>query len=200
VTWGIDLADGAVALAIGVLLNHDQSVHHLSGRAIHPASESNRGEGRTDAKDAAAIVDRIRIRRDPHPLRSSDDTATESSTAYALNSPGQFPAWQACWLSTPRAARPADGLSDLGRLRRIGVRRPEAWLRNRKVTRAVLYGAVAGLARSYGDGGEVVRQIEGLEPGQASFSKGSTARARSSAYSREGESRYERCISDLVKA
>lgn len=34
-TWGIDLADGGAALAIGVLLNHDQPVHYISGRAIH---------------------------------------------------------------------------------------------------------------------------------------------------------------------
>lgn len=35
VTWGIDLADGGAALAIAVLLNHDQPVHYISGRAIH---------------------------------------------------------------------------------------------------------------------------------------------------------------------
>lgn len=43
VTWGIDLADGGAALAIAILLNHDQAVHYISGRAIHRASESYRG-------------------------------------------------------------------------------------------------------------------------------------------------------------
>ncbi len=30
VTWGIDLTDGGAALAIALLLNHDQPVHHTS--------------------------------------------------------------------------------------------------------------------------------------------------------------------------
>ncbi|MFD3657992.1 IS110 family transposase, partial [Streptomyces sp. NPDC058620] len=52
VAWGIDLADGGAALAIAVLVNHAQPVHYISGRAIHRASESYRGEGKTDARDA----------------------------------------------------------------------------------------------------------------------------------------------------
>lgn len=44
VTWGIDLADGGAALAIALLTNHAQPVHYISGRAIHRASESYRGE------------------------------------------------------------------------------------------------------------------------------------------------------------
>ncbi|GHI23364.1 hypothetical protein Shyd_47350 [Streptomyces hydrogenans] len=49
VTWGIDLADGGAAWPC-ILLNHDQLVHYISGRAIHRASESYRGEGKTDAR------------------------------------------------------------------------------------------------------------------------------------------------------
>ncbi|MEU9663960.1 transposase [Streptomyces chartreusis] len=45
VTWGIDLADGGAVLAITLLLNNEQPVHYVSGRAIHRASESYRGEG-----------------------------------------------------------------------------------------------------------------------------------------------------------
>jgi transposase len=77
VTWGIDLADGGAALAIAILLNHDQPVLYLSGRAIHRASEGYRGEGKTDAKDAAVIADQARIRRDLHPLRAGDETVTD---------------------------------------------------------------------------------------------------------------------------
>ncbi len=72
VTWGIDLADGGAALAIAILLNHDQPVLYLSGRAIHRASEGYRGEGKTDAKDAAVIADQVRLRRDLHPLLAPD--------------------------------------------------------------------------------------------------------------------------------
>lgn len=77
VTWGIDLADGGAALAITILFNHDQPVHYISGRAIHRACESYRGEGKTDAKDAAVIADQARIRRDLHPLRTGDETVTD---------------------------------------------------------------------------------------------------------------------------
>lgn len=77
VTWGIDLADGGAALVIAVLLNHDQPVLYLSGRAIHRASEGYRGEGKTDAKDAAVIADQARIRRDLCPLRTGDETVTD---------------------------------------------------------------------------------------------------------------------------
>ncbi len=77
VTWGIDLVDGGAALVIALLLNHGQPLHYLSGRAIHRASESYRGEGKTDAKDAAVIADQVRVRRDLHPLRTPDDTITD---------------------------------------------------------------------------------------------------------------------------
>ncbi|MGW1729111.1 IS110 family transposase, partial [Streptomyces sp. NPDC002306] len=63
VTWGIDLADGGAALAIMILLNHDQPLHYICGRAIHRACASYRGEGKTDAKDAPVIADQARIRR-----------------------------------------------------------------------------------------------------------------------------------------
>ncbi|MFJ2598621.1 IS110 family RNA-guided transposase [Streptomyces erythrochromogenes] len=77
VTWGIDLADGGAALAITILLNHDQPVLYLSGRAINRASEGYRGEGKTDAKDAAVIADQVRVRRDLQHLRLGDATATD---------------------------------------------------------------------------------------------------------------------------
>ncbi|KPI20836.1 transposase IS111A/IS1328/IS1533 [Actinobacteria bacterium OV450] len=77
VTWGIDLADGGAALAITILFNHDQPVHYISDRAIHRASESYRGEGKTDAKDAAVIADQVRVRRDLNVIRASDETVTD---------------------------------------------------------------------------------------------------------------------------
>ena len=67
VTWGIDLADGGAALTITILVNHDQQVHYISGRAIHRAAESYRDKGKADAKDAAVNADQVRIRHDLHP-------------------------------------------------------------------------------------------------------------------------------------
>jgi hypothetical protein len=123
VTWGIDLADGGAALAIALLVNRDQPVHYISGRAIHRASESYRGEGKTDAKDAAVIADQVRVRRDLHPLRAGDDTvidlkiltgrrmdlsptAPAPSTASVPSSPASSPAWSGPWTSPTPARSP----------------------------------------------------------------------------------------------
>lgn len=114
VTWGIDLADGGAALAITILFNHDQPVHYISGRAIHRASESYRGEGKTDAKDAAVIADQVRVRRDLHlyaPTMTSSPTSRSSragartwsrtapapSTACEPSSPAFSLVWNGRW-------------------------------------------------------------------------------------------------------
>jgi hypothetical protein len=98
VTWGIALADGEAALAIAILFNHDQPVHYISGRAIHRASESYRGEGKTDAKDAAIIADQVRIRRDLYPLRTGGETSPTSRSSPA-----------AAWTWSPTAPAPSIG-------------------------------------------------------------------------------------------
>ncbi|MFE9443943.1 transposase [Streptomyces sp. NPDC006602] len=82
-TWGIDVADGGAALGIAILRNHDQAVHCISSRAINRASESYRGEGKTDAKDAAVIANQIRVRHDLHLLHPGDETVSRSSPAAA---------------------------------------------------------------------------------------------------------------------
>lgn len=75
ITWGIDLADGGAALLIAVLISHGQQLLYIPGRAVHRASEGYRGEGKTDAKDAAVIADQARVRRDLTPLRPGDELA-----------------------------------------------------------------------------------------------------------------------------
>ena len=154
VTWGIDLADGGAALAITILLNHDQPVHHISGRAIHRASEGYRGEGKTDAKDAAVIADQVRVRRDLQLLRASDDIVTDlkiltgrrmdlvadrTRTVNRLRAQltGFFPGLErALDLTNTGPLILLTGYQTPAAIRRIGAKRLETWLRNRHVLRA----------------------------------------------------------------
>lgn len=160
-TWGIDLADGGAALPIALLVNHDQPVHYISGRAIHRASESYRGEGKTDAKDAAVIADQIRIRRDLHPLRTGDETVTDlkiltgrrmnlvadrTRTVNRLRAQltGIFPGLErALDLTNTGPLTLLTGYQTPAAIRRIGTRRLESWLRNRKVRNADLLAEAA---------------------------------------------------------
>ncbi|MFD3701355.1 IS110 family transposase [Streptomyces sp. NPDC058646] len=161
VTWGIDLADGGAALAITILLNHDQPVHYISGRAIHRASESYRGEGKTDAKDAAVIAAQVRIRRDLHPLRAGDETVTDlkirtgrrmdlvadrTRTVNRLRAQltGIFPGLErALDLTNKGPLTLLTGYQTPAAIRRLGAKRLETWLRNRKVLRADQLAATA---------------------------------------------------------
>ncbi|MHB9847669.1 IS110 family transposase [Streptomyces krungchingensis] len=154
VTWGIDLADGGAALASTILLNHDQSVHYISGRAIHRAAESYRGEGKTDAKDAAVIADQVRIRRDLHPLRANDERVTDlkiltgrrldlvadrTRTVNRLRAQltDIFPGLERTLdLTNTGPLILLTGYQTPASLRRTGKKRLETWLRNRKVQRA----------------------------------------------------------------
>lgn len=77
VTWAVDLPDGGAALLIGLLVARDQAVLYIPGRAVNRAAETYRGEGKTDAKDAAVIADQARMRRDLAPLRPGDQITTE---------------------------------------------------------------------------------------------------------------------------
>jgi transposase len=154
VTWGIDLADGGAALATTILFNHGQPVHYISGRAIHRASESYRGEGKTDAKDAAVIADQVRIRRDLHPLRTGDETVTDlkiltgrrmdlvadrTRTVNRLRAhlTDIFPGLErALDLTNTGPLVLLTGYQTPAAIRGIGVKRLETWLRNRRVLRA----------------------------------------------------------------
>jgi len=77
VTWAIDLADGPAALAITLLLERGQQVLFLPGIAVNRLSGAYRGEGKTDAKDAAIIADQARMRRDLRELHLDDTVIAE---------------------------------------------------------------------------------------------------------------------------
>lgn len=76
VVWATDLNHGGPALLIALLIGHGQNILYIPGRTVHHASKIYRGEGKTDAKDAAVIADQARMRTDLQPLRAGDEIST----------------------------------------------------------------------------------------------------------------------------
>ncbi|ADP78645.1 IS110 family transposase [Pseudofrankia inefficax] len=77
VHWAVDLSTGGAALLLGLLVAHGQQVFYLSGNQVSRAAGGYRGEGKTDAKDAAIIADQVRMRRDLAPMRVDDELIVE---------------------------------------------------------------------------------------------------------------------------
>lgn len=77
VMWATDLNQGGASLLIAVLLAHGQELLYIPGRTVHHAAATYRGDGKTDAKDAAIIADQARMRRDLQHVRAGDQIATE---------------------------------------------------------------------------------------------------------------------------
>lgn len=77
VVWAVDLNHGGAALLIALLVAHDQHVLYIPGRTVHHAYRTYRGDGKTDAKDAAVIADQARMRRDLQPVRTGDDISVD---------------------------------------------------------------------------------------------------------------------------
>lgn len=77
VTWAIDLANGPAALMMALLLGRGQRLVYLPGIAVNRATAGYRGEGKTDAKDAAIIADQARMRRDLRVLQIEEHAIVE---------------------------------------------------------------------------------------------------------------------------
>ena len=77
VRWAVDLISPMASLLITVLLINDQSVVYVPGRTVHGMSGVFRGEGKTDAKDAALIADVARMRRDLTTITLTDELVVE---------------------------------------------------------------------------------------------------------------------------
>jgi transposase len=154
VTWAIDLNHGGAALLITLL--------YIPGRTVYHASGGYRGDGKTDAKDAAVIADQARMRRDLQPLRVGDDIAVElriltgrrtdlvADRTRAINRLRAqlleyFPALERAFdYSTSKAALILlTGYQTPDGLRRAGVARLPAWLRKRKARNADSVAATA---------------------------------------------------------
>ncbi|MGW9382484.1 IS110 family transposase, partial [Streptomyces albidoflavus] len=156
VLWAVDLNHGGAALLIGLLISHDQPLVYLTGLAVHRASGTYRGEGKTDAKDAFVIADQARMRKDLGLLRPGDEiavdvrTLTTRRTDVVADRTRQINRLRAQLLEICPALERSLELTNKGpavlltgyqtpaAIRRAGAKRIETWLRNRKV-----YGAAA---------------------------------------------------------
>ena len=155
VTWAIDLNHGGAALLITLLIAADQRLLYIPGRTVYHASGGYRGDGKTDAKDAAVIADQARMRRDLQPLRPGDETAADLRILTARRSDlvadrtrainrlraqllEYFPALERAFdYSNNKAALILlTGYQTPDGLRRAGAARLETWLRKRKARNA----------------------------------------------------------------
>ncbi|EFF90869.1 transposase, undefined [Streptomyces sp. e14] len=161
VLWAVDLNHGGAALLIGLLTAHDQAVAYLTGLAVHRASATYRGEGKTDAKDAFVIADQARIRRDLGLLRPGDEIAvdlralTTRRLGLVFDRTRQINRLRAQLLEIFPALERALDLTNKGpvmlltgyqtpaAIRRTGAKRIETWLKNRKVKGAAALASTA---------------------------------------------------------
>lgn len=77
VVWATDLNQGGSALMIAVLAANGQRMLYIPGRTVFHAARTYRGDGKTDAKDAAIIADQARMRHDLKPVHEGDAIASE---------------------------------------------------------------------------------------------------------------------------
>jgi transposase len=77
ILWAGDLNAGGAALLIALLVHREQDLVYIPGRTVHHASAAYRGDGKTDAKDAAVIADQARMRRDLQPFRQRDEITAD---------------------------------------------------------------------------------------------------------------------------
>lgn len=161
VTWAMDMTGGEPALLLELLIAHGQELVYIPGVVVNRATDSYRGEGKTDARDAKVIADQARMRRDLLPIRPRDEAAIElrlltehrsdlvedrTRTLNRLKSllNSMFPALErALDIGTVGALVLLTGYQSPAAIRRTGKRRRTTWLRNRKVYRAEALAAKA---------------------------------------------------------
>ncbi|MGY0064028.1 IS110 family RNA-guided transposase [Streptomyces sp. LZ34] len=152
VTWALDMTGGEPALLIALLVNHGQELVYIPGIAVNRATDSYRGAGKTDARDAGVIADQARMRRDLEPIRPGDEAGIElrlltdrridlvgdrTRTINRLRSllTSMFPALERA-VDLGGSTGPLillSGYQTPAAIRRTGTRRLTTWLRNRKV-------------------------------------------------------------------
>src|SRR5215208_2935362 len=77
VVWAVDQPGGSVALLLALLWERDQRVLYVPGLAVNRASDTYRGESKTDTRDARVIADRARMRPDLGELEPGEEEVTQ---------------------------------------------------------------------------------------------------------------------------
>ncbi|WP_369372718.1 IS110 family transposase [Streptomyces sp. cg36] len=169
VTWALDMTGGEPSLLINLLANHGQELAYIPGMAVNRATDSYRGQGKTDARDAHVIADQARMRRDLLPVRLDDEAVIElrlltdrrtdlvAERTRVINRlrallTSMFPALErALDLDNAGPLRLLNGYQTPAAIRRIGAGRLTTWLRNRKVrgAQALAEKAVEAAERQY---------------------------------------------------
>ena len=147
-TWAMDLNAGGGALLTALLIEGGKSLLYIPGRTVYHASAGYRGDGKSDAKDAAVIADQARMRHDLQPMRPGDDYSvdlrlltarradlvadrTRSINRLRATLLEVFPALERAFdYSKSKAALTLlTGYQNPDAIRRLGVTRLEGWLR-----------------------------------------------------------------------
>jgi transposase len=77
VVWTVDQPGGSAALLLALLWERDQRVLYIPGLSVNRASDSYRGESKTDARDARVIADQARMRSDLGELEPGEEEVAE---------------------------------------------------------------------------------------------------------------------------
>lgn len=165
VTWATDLNHGGAALMIELLASHDRELLYVPGKTVHYAATTYRGDGKTDAKDAALIADLARMRRDLQSLRIGDEISANLRLLTARRADvvadrtrafnrlratllEYFPGLEAAfdYANCKSALVMLTRYQTPDQLRRAGTRRVSAWLTKAGATRAELIAETAVMA------------------------------------------------------
>jgi transposase len=77
VLWAVDQPGGSAALLLALLWERDQRVLYIPGLTVNRASDTYRGESKTDTRDAHVIADQARMRPDLNELEPGEEEVAQ---------------------------------------------------------------------------------------------------------------------------
>jgi transposase len=77
VLWAVDQPGGSAALLLALIWERDQRVLYVPGLTVNRASDTYRGESKTDARDAHVIADQARMRSDLSELEPGEEEVAQ---------------------------------------------------------------------------------------------------------------------------